>query len=225
MDQFPVVNLPDCFTQILAANMQVSGQNFSNLHSFVLETKSFHALAQKLFKDMGNSAEVGRIIKSLGWVGFRNRMANAFLQFESNGRYPESLDETLLIDVINTEEDFKPYEVSGYSRAFLLGFYIKMADIHSRKRGKSKFTLDFTCISYMDFSNSKFPKIDWVYLQLVHFNHFLGDQKLKNHLSNRSGFEKIYSELSNEQQDMMAKNLLAYGCSIGEADMFYETRV
>lgn len=225
MDNLPVLNLPDYFTLILRSNMQVSGQNFSTLNSYVYSKAPLLALVNKIFKEFGPNVEVGRIIKSLGWVGFRNRIANAFLEYELNGYFPDVLDSSLIIDLINIEEDVKQYEVSGYSRGFLLGFYLKIIEIRREKNKQNKFQFDLNFIPFFEFSNSRFPGIDWSYLMILHFNEFLGEKKLKKYLVNKIGFDHIYGELTEDQKIIFAENLLSYGCSIGESDIFYATQV
>ena len=225
MDNFPVVNLPDYFTSILKSNMQVSGQSFATLNTFIYSKPALLALVQRIFKDLGTNVDVGKIIKSLGWVGFRNRIANAFLEYELNGFFPEVLDSSLIVDLLNIEEDVKQYEVSGYSRGFLLGFYLKIIEIKRKKNKQDDFNFDLNFIPFFEFSNSRFPKIDWSYLMILHFNEFLGEKNLKKHLVNKVGFDHIYAELTEDQKNTFAENLLSYGCSIGESDIFYATQV
>ncbi len=225
MDAFPVISLPEYFTYILRSNMQVSGQNFAKLHAYIESQLPFHSIIKKVFFDFGGRVEIGKVIKSLGWVGFRNRMANAFLQYEQQSYFSDELDSSLVIDLVNMEEDLKSYEVSGYSRGFLLGFYIKMIEIRHKKNNLNHFTFDLSLIPLFELSTSKAQRIDWSYLILMHFNEFLGEQKLKDHLNKRSGFDFIYSELSDQQQSLFSENLLSYGCSIGEADIFHSTQV
>jgi hypothetical protein len=225
VDNFPVVNLPDYFTSILKSNMQVSSQSFVSLNTFVYSRPALLGLVKKIFNDFGPSVDVGKIIKSLGWVGFRNRIANAFLEYELNGFFPEVLDPSLIIDLLNIEEDVKQYEVSGYSRGFLLGFYLKIIEIKRKKNNKDDFHFDLNFIPFFEFSNSRFPKIDWSYLMILHFNQFLGEKKLKKYLVNKVGFNHIYTELSENQKITFAENLLSYGCSIGDTDIFYATQV
>jgi hypothetical protein len=225
VDNFPVINLPDYFTVILASNMQVSGQNFIGLQTYIHSKPPLTSLVKKIFHDIGPNIEVGSIIKSLGWIGFRNRITNAFLEYEMSGHFPATPDSSLLVDLINLEEDLKSYEVSGYSRGFLLGFYIKMIEIQRTKLKLSSFSIDLNYIPFLDFSASRFPRIDWSYLMILHFNEFLGESKLKKFLVDKVGFDKIYSEMSDDHKGIFAQNLLSYGCSIGESDIFYATQV
>lgn len=225
VDNFPVINLPDYLTVILQSNMQVSGQNFEGLKKFIYSRPPLLVLVKKVFRDLGSNVDVGNIIKSLGWIGFRNRIVNAILEYELKGNFQDALDTSLIIDLVNLEEDLKSYEVSGYSRGFLLAFYLKMIEINREKHNKSPFALDLNFIPYFEFSNSRFPKIDWSYLMIVHFGEFLGEDKLKQKLVTKIGFDQIYSELREEHKITFAENMLSYGCSVGESDIFYATQV
>ena len=225
MHNMPSINLPDYFTAILKSNMQVSGQNFGRLYTYIHSTPPLLAIVKKVFKDFGFNTEISKIVKSLGWIGFRNRMANAFLHFEKDGFFSEELDSGLVADLVNLEEDFKPFEVSGYSRGFLLGFYIKMSEINSIKNKRDYNYFDLSYIPLLTFSNSRISNVDWVYIMILHFSQFLGEETLKEVLKKGLGFNHIYSHLKDDQKELFAGNLLSYGHAIGEPDIFYPSRV
>jgi hypothetical protein len=225
VEQFPIISLPDYYTLMLRSNMQVSGQHFGDIQSFIQSKPPLLAIVKKVFHDLGPNVQIENIIKSLGWIGFRNRIANAFLDYELNGHFPDTLDSSLIVDLINIEEDVKSFEVSGFSRGFLLGFYLKMIELNGIKLKLNRFNFNLNNIPFLEFSNSRFPKVDWSYLMIIHFIEFLGEAELKNHLVKKTGFDFIYSKLKKDQKIIFAENMLSYGCSIGESDIFYATQV
>ena len=60
---------------------------------------------------------------------------------------------------------------------------------------------------------------------LFHLFAYFGEKTLMNHLVAGKSFEELYSQMPKEDQQVMGQNLLAYGASIQESDLFLYEKV
>lgn len=224
MIEYPFVVLPDDFTHLLKVNMQSTSKGFGGLKAYVLERPDLARLVQNGFVDIDPQGRVERIIKAVGWFGMRDRLANIFLTKLFTGKFPERAPANFLVEVLEFEEKVKSQTVDGYSRAFLLAFYMRYA-LAELKSSQTKHTFDemlFTndLISLMKIARSRVVKIDWLLLVLNHFVAFLGKDFCARELEKSSRFDTLWKALSLEQKELMTSNLLAYGAAIQESEIF-----
>ena len=57
-------------------------------------------------------------------------------------------------------------------------------------------------------------------LQLIQFEHFLGEKRLQDLLKNETRYAALFSLLSEEEQAQMMSNALAYGASVYDNEIF-----
>lgn len=205
--------------------MQMSGQGFSNMREYITSQKPLLTLVQIIFQDLGNKLDLTSIVKAVGWTGFRNRLANAYVDYAMYGEYPTTPNTRNISLMIDLEEDLKPFTVAGFSRGFLLGFYLRMAQVQQEKSGKDFSLMTDELIKLLKLSKIKIVKVDWLLLSLYHLEGFLGRDMLLSNFDKEIGFEKIYSKLTEEQKNTMMENLLSYGYSIGDEEVFYSKTV
>lgn len=224
MTEYPFVVLPDDFTHLLKANMQSTSKGFGGLKTYVLERPDLSRLVQKGFVDIDPEGRVERIIKAVGWFGMRDRLANIYLTKLFTGKFPEKAPSNFLGEILKFEEKMKNQTVDGYSRAFLLGFYLRYALVEL-KASRPEESLDnmistSNLLSLMKLSRSRVVKIDWLLLVLSHFVSFIGKETCENQLQKSSQFDTLWKILSNEQKELMTSNLLAYGAAIQDSEIF-----
>lgn len=224
MIEYPFVVLPDDFTHLLKANMQSTSKGFGGLKTYVLERPDLSRLVQKGFVDIDPQGRVERIIKAVGWFGMRDRLANIYLTKLFTGKFPEEPPQQFLTETLEFEEKLKTQTVDGYSRSFLLAFYLRYALVELKNTKAAKdfesmiFTSDLT--SLMKLARSRVVKIDWLLIVLNHFISFLGKEVCERELEKSSQFDKLWMALSTEQKELMTSNLLAYGAAIQDSEIF-----
>jgi hypothetical protein len=224
MFNLPYISLPEHFTRLLVSNIQNSTLNNTNLELYINENSELNALVRKIFRDIDPDGFLGKILSISGWPGIRNRLASVYIEYAMTGKFPETANLSLVTDIINIENKLRHFTPIGFSRAFLLGFYAKMTLIQIKKRDDGK---DFTPviikdhhIDYMKFSKAKSTRIDWVMLELIQLDHFLGTERMNSLLQSNTRYESLFALLSAEEQKQMIENFLAYGSSIFDAEIF-----
>ena len=212
------VNLPDYYTPLLRANVNIKSNFYEELKSYVLACPPLNAITKNDFLDIDSRGDYNSILKSLGWTGYRNKLASIFISKLLNGNFPESSDLAYIQDVIDFELAFSKYTVEGYSRLFLLGFYLKLA-----QREKDSNWSEFIprCLGqYLKKTKSKVVKIDWIIIILSHLHTYLGEDEVFNALEESKDWFSLFSQLTVEQKEEFLENALAYGASIGEKEAF-----
>jgi hypothetical protein len=222
MINFPFVSLPEHFTKLLVSNIQNSTQGNNNLEMYIYENKELNALVKAIFRDIDPDGFLGKIISISGWIGIRNRLAAVYIEYAMAGRFPEVANLSLVTDIINIENRLRHFTPSGFSRAFLLGFYAKFAlinVIHSTE-GKNHLIIKEEHFEFMKFSKTKSIRIDWLMFQLIQFDHFLGTDRLNSLLKANPRYDSLYALLSPEEKNAMIENCMAYGASINDSEIY-----
>ena len=222
MINFPFVSLPEHFTKLLATNIQNSTLGNNNLEMYIYENKELNTLVKSIFRDIDPDGFLGKIINISGWIGIRNRLAAVYIEYAMAGRFPELANLSLVTDIINIENRLRHFTPSGFSRAFLLGFYAKFAlinVIHSSE-GKNHLIIKEEHFEFMKFSKTKSIRIDWLMFQLIQFDHFLGTERMNSLLKANPRYDSLYALLSPEEKNAMIENCMVYGASINDSEIF-----
>ncbi len=229
MLSYPNVVMPDAFTYLLRSNMQSSGKVFTQLQIYVARHADLSAIVARCFKGIDPELRVDGIIKSLGWHGFRDHLAALYIERARLGHYPKKLDTTPVSEIIRFEENLKDYTVQGHSRAFLLAFYLKLMLLDQNSSTPEAKLEDLLVrdevVSHLNLAKGRSVKIDYALLAIQHFDHFFGHQKLSDYLKRQKTYSDMYQLLTSEQKNCFTKNLLAYGSSIGESEVYLEAGV
>ncbi len=210
------VNLPDYFTHLLKINLTDHERTYRVLRHLIQQEEGFGMLIKKGF----SLGRLDSILQSVGWFGFREQLAALFISKLQCGEFNFEVSRNSVDDLVQFEDRFKTYATSGFSRSFLLGFYLKIAF----GDGSLQYYLD-EMPRLLELSKSKAIKIDWVMVLLVHFDHYLGRKGLESILQDGIEFEDIFNFLKDSQKNEMIENLLSYGNSINEPQMFINDTV
>lgn len=225
--QLPYVNLPLEFLQLLKTNLSVTSSP-APVFDVIRPNKALFAILERAFKEFDDGRGVEKVMLALGWQNFRERMASVFVYKTIYGDYPGHTNMELVEDVKTFETRFQDHSVHGYSRLFLLGFYLKLANIEIQRREDNQFMeikIPEEVQAFLKLSQGRSEKIDWLILILTHLNHGLGEKLLMNALIGGKKFEELYQMMSKEAQEQMNQNLLAYGASIQEPDIFLYEKI
>jgi len=224
MINLPYISLPEYFTRLLASNIQNNTQSNTNLELYINENKEFNALVKKLFRDIDPDGFLGKILSISGWTGIRNRMAAVYLEHAMTGKFPDTANINLVSELVNVENKLRHFTQPGFSRAFMLAFYAKMTHIHLRKLSESTdqapLIIKDEHIELMRFSKAKSVRIDWLMLELIHYEHFFGLERVTDLLTQQTRHEALFALLTEEEKEQMIHNCLTYGASINDQEFF-----
>jgi hypothetical protein len=224
MFNLPYVSLPEHFTKLLVSNIQNSTANNTNLEMYISENGELNALVKKIFRDIDADGFLGKILSISGWNGIRNRLAAVYIEYAMTGKFPETANLSLVTDIINIENKLRHFTPAGFSRAFLLGFYAKMSLVQIKKMDEAKLFTPLIIrdehIEFMKWSKGKSTRIDWLMLELIQYDHFLGTDRMNTLLQNGSRYDSLFSLLSATEQRTAIENYLTYGASINDTEIF-----
>jgi hypothetical protein len=152
-------------------------------------------------------------------------MTNVYVDYALTGEFPTRPNIHNIASIIDLEEEVKSYTVAGFSRGFLLGFYLRMAEIQMEQQGRDFAIVTDELIDIFKKSKIKIVKLDWLLLSLYHLEGYLGRELLLDEIDKGIKFEKLYKKLTEEQKSVMMGNLLSYGYSIGDHEIFYSKTI
>lgn len=224
MFNLPYVSLPEQFTRLLVSNIQNSTGTNTNLEMYINENSELNALVKKVFRDIDPDGFLGKILSIAGWPGIRNRLAAVYLEYAMTGKYPDTANLNLVTDIVNIENKLRHFTPAGFSRAFLLGFYAKLSLIQVKKGSDSMnvnpLIIRDEHIDFMKYSKAKSARIDWLMLELIQYDHFLGSERMNTLLAGGPRYESMFALLSPSEQQQMMQNFLTYGASINDTEIF-----
>jgi hypothetical protein len=224
---FPFVILPQEFITLLKANVPATTPP-GPVFEVIRPNRALFSVLESTFKEFDDGRGVEKVMTALGWSNFRERMASIYVYKAMHGSYPSKTDMELVEDIKELETRFTDHSVTSFSRLFLLGFYLKLANISIQRKEDNKFLeIKFPAEigSLLNLSQGRSERIDWLVLIVLHLSASLGEKMLMNNLIAGKKFEDLYMLMPKDAQELMNQNLLAYGASIQEQDVFLYERV
>jgi hypothetical protein len=223
----PYINLPGELVSLLKSNL--SAHNLSEeIFSKILKNRALNLLIESTFPEFHDSKKLDKMIFALGWNGFRDRLASLYISRAETRSFPRFADAGKVTDISEFEERFAQYCVSGFSRSYLLGFYLKLASISLRaSEGDQSLSIIIPdeIEVFLRLSQNRSEKIDILILVLCHLYYGLGDKLLLNSLASGKPIDALYDLLDPVYRKQMSDNLLAYSASINETDTFLYEKV
>ena len=223
----PFVNLPIEFVALLKANHNVTNSSALIL-DIIRPNKALVFILETAFKDFDSARGLEKVINVLGWANFRERMASVYIYKSLYGDFPSKTDMELVDDLKFYESRYTDHSVNSFSRLFLLGFYLKLANLEIQHGEDNKFPeikLPADLGDFLTLSEGRSERIDWLILILLHLKSAFGDKQLMKYLMDGKKFDDIYLLMSKEDQATMGNNLMAYGASIQESEVFLYEKV
>lgn len=222
---FPSINLPKGLSTLLKANINASVDSNSVIIELLQKDENLIFFIQEKFLEFDKEKRIERIVSSLGWKNFRNRLTSCYLHHAEHGKYPQKTLPNDCSAIEEIEDKLLPYTIDGYSRSFLFGLYLKMSKIYLAKEDNSsnypELDIPSEVIECLKMAGSKVLNIDWTILLLMHLYHIKGAEELKQ-LVERSefNFKEIFSGLGKFEKKRLIENFLTYGQAIGDSSPF-----
>lgn len=223
----PHVILPTEFLSLLKTNISASATS-TPVFDVIKANQALYCVLEKAFKEFDDGRGFEKTMIALGWANFRDRMASIYVYKSIYGNFPNKTSMDLVEDIKQLEVRFTNHSVTSSSRLFMLGFYLKLANIETQRKENNKYIdikIPEELGAFLKFSQGRTEKIDWLILTSMHLLHGLGDKLLMNGLVSGKKFSELYNLMPSEQRKNMMDNLLAYGASIGEQDVFLYEKI
>ena len=225
--QLPHVILPAEFVALLKANLPTSTSS-QQIFDVIRPNPALYTILENGFQEFNDGRGLEKTMTALGWSNFRDRMASLYIHKAVFGNFPNKTSMELVEDIKNLETRFIDNSVHGFSRIFLLGFYLRLANIQIQNRENNKFLeikIPEEVAPILKVSAGKSEKIDWLILMIMHLLQGLGEKIVINSLVSGKSFDELYSMMTPEYRKSMMDNLLAYGTSIQEPDIFVYDKI
>ena len=224
MLEFPNINLPKYFTRLLRVDMESTSIHYKNFEQKAHNNHALYGLCKITFWDIDPDTDVKHILKTLGWFGVRDRLVSQYLNHMVNGAFSEVPKFENTKEIINLEEKIKATSQQGFSRGYLLGFYLKAWSLKSGENKIEELIYD-KVFDYLMRMNCTLIKIDWLIIALIHLDEFLGKTELLKFIENGDPFENLFNALDEKQRLIFFNNSLKYGSSIDDLETFIGKKV
>ena len=169
-----------------------------------------------------------KIFVTLGWSHFRDRMTSVYLFKALNGAFPDKTDMDIVDEVKSFETRYRDKGITGQSRLFLLGLYLKFYNIYLSQRedgASGGVSVPINVDRILGVSQVRTDRPDWLILVCWHFEAYFQVTPLLEMLKHGATYQTLFAQLTKGQQQQMISNLLSYGASIQESDPFLFERI
>jgi hypothetical protein len=224
---FPYVHLPSEFVMLLKSSLTLSNSGAPVL-DVLRPNKALYSVLKTSFMEFDERKNLEKILLALGWPNFRDRMASLYIHKIIYGAYPSRTNIELVEEISAIENRFRDFSVNSYSRLFLLGFYIKLANFQMQSSiefDSAPLLIPDELEKILQYSRGRSERIDWLIILIIHLLNDLGIDSLCEKLKAGMKFDELYQIMSQDSKELMANNLLAYGASIQEPDFFLYDKV
>jgi hypothetical protein len=228
--EVPSIQTPDVLTQICKLELFNTRACYTEISNLIQEDQFLSLYVQDAFSKYLKKGGVLGMLTALGWDGFRNRLAEAYIYHARYNKYPLDIELDEVNDVIDIEKRFDFLFVESNGRSFLFGLYLKLTDIALEKRGESggheliSIPLDVDEVLIKGTSKTDTP--DWLILMVWNLVKQIGQQDTFNLLKSTGGdIDKIFNKLTTEQYEDFMYSVLRYGQGINDEDFFLGKRV
>jgi hypothetical protein len=203
-------------------------QRLLKISTILHSSTALSMVLEKCFAEIDeHKIGVEKMVHTLGWDHFRDRLASVYIYKNLNGVFPDKTDMSLVEAIRSYEKKVWDHSVAENSRAFLLAFYVKMLNMQLSSQSDEFIPVDIpTGINrILNLSKGRSEKIDWLILIAWHFYEFWGEEALEEKIKSGCRWRELYGYLSKEQQFQLVSNLLAYGASIQDDELFLFERI
>lgn len=226
--KLPYIQLPEEFVELLKSNL--SGQvTTDQVFKKIRTNRALFTMLEVSFQDLDDGRGLEKTMMAQGWQNFRDRMASLYVSKTLYGHYPALTDPSLVEEVTKLESDFAPHGVHSNSRVFMLGFYLKLAQLELQRRENNKFVElqvpVHQVLPILRLTAGRSEKIDWLILIVLHLLQGLGEKVLAEAILKGKTFDEIYTLLSPIERRRMHTNLLSYSASIRESENFLYEKI
>lgn len=221
MIEFPFVDMPDDYTQLLRVDMTSTSRFHLGLQSYVFKNPSLKGILNRIL-NRGEDIDINSHVKTLGWHGIRDRMMGYYVSYASDKKHVQHVRLEVIEDIIEMEKSLRFSTVSGYSRVSLYGFYLKLSSIEEGLSSIKDHPLypNEKILKILSKNTQRVISIDYLIILIHHLIEFNGEDKLDSFIDGNFSFESLYLKMSEDQKEAMCANFLTYCASIGEKDLF-----
>lgn len=216
------ISTPAPYMGLLRTNMQKTEKIYNHLKAYIERHDDLQGLILKGMRDIDENQRLDKIISSLGWLGVRDRLACQYLHYNKHRHFPVQTVLEEIDDILNFEKKLHSYTAEGYSRGFMLAFYLRLLDdqLNQYMDESDIFSISDDCFELLKLARIKTLPIDWMILVMEHFISFFGKDELHRMLLDGVDYNEFYQKLSSDEKVLFNKNLIIYAASIGETDIF-----
>ncbi len=227
---FPIVYVPDGITWLLDEHMNNSKRSFNFIVDNIFDSPFIKIQISKLFKQYMKGSSLDSLLSSLGWKGLRDRLTSMYIYHFEHGSYPNILSLDNIEDILDFERKLSSTFPDGNSRIFILGTFFKLCEITSKNddpdNWNSYLKISESLLKVVRLGEQKVVKPDWLILTLIHFDNFLGGEKLYDLIKEYNGnFYSLLGHIDSNQKEIMIQNFLRYAGSINEDEIFLFEKV
>ena len=228
--KLPPIKLPEQLSLLLTRDIHDTRKSYARVADILYTSKFLTMLIENYYVAFEKWKNLEDILNHTGWIGFRNRLTCVYLEYALHGEYPQNPNTNLCLPILEFERKFEKYSITGFGRSFLLGFYLRLADIHFQRQ--SNFVDDgiiqrpLCTLDILKLGKLKHERLDWLVLLIWHLQEFWGTFELEQKIKDVNGnFNRLIQDLDDESTEHMIENFLTYGYSIGQDDIFLYEKV
>lgn len=226
----PVCPIPEELGWILQSHFHNNRRSYTQISDEIFQSPFLRVMVPKIFAPYIKSNNIESMLNALGWNGFRDRLTAIYLYKFEYGQFPTKITDHGMTELKVFEDEYAQYGFEGNSRIFMLGVYLKFCQMKLKKdhlfTDQPLLKLNPIIKKILDEGTQKTIKGDWLILSLIILADLIDEDTLYITMKqNKGSFYKVMSLLEESHKEKFIANLLAYGASINDDEVFLYEKV
>jgi hypothetical protein len=230
ISELPSVTIPESITQLASLHLKNSRIVFSEIADIIESDSFLNLYVKRTFSKYLENGGILRMLTTLGWEGFRNRICEAYIFYARHGHYPDLIELDEIYDVLDIEKRFDFLFSEGDNHVFKFGFFLKLCDIylesHNEYIGNEFISIPVEVDEILVKGHSRSVEADWLIIIVWTIVELIGADEAMKLLKQYNGdWNQLRNLLSESQQDEFYSSLLKYGHGINDKTFFIGSKV
>jgi hypothetical protein len=230
ISELPGISIPDAIIKICSKKMGNNRSSFGLIADIIDADPFLKLYVKQVFSEYLENGDILRMLTTLGWDGFRNRLAEAYIYHARNQKFPTKIVLDEVYDVLDIENRFDFLFTEGDSKVFQFGMYLKLCDIYLENNNEY-FNDDFISIpvevdEILAKGKGRSFDSDWLVVITWSIVNIVGVEKTKKlFIENKGNWKVILDQLTIKEQDVFFACLLRYGHGVKDQNFFLGAKI
>lgn len=217
------IQIPNEFGILLKSKLNNNWHHYGPLSS---SKHPFYVFVRYALGNLDPKSNINDILRTLGWVNFRNRIANCYLQKIKINSYTQTDGFEHITSVMALEEKYQRILDPKSTRCFLF-FFLRQLSMYSDIKSVQKFDIDLPApVSSFLINNihHKIEYFDWFCIMLWKVMDYYDSDDILRFIHDYPDnfYKQLIYHLGPEQKFEFYSEILNYSYCINETDLFFK---
>ena len=220
LDRHSLYKVPDQLVLLCSVWVKSKKQSYLDICQVIEQDEFLSLYLKNTYREHWQKGGIMTLVKSLGWEGLRDIVAEAYLHQFVYKKFPPKIVPELVSDNIDFARRFDFLSASGNQRTFLLGHLLNQTNLDLEEQGLSVL-IPLEVDAILSKQKSKTHQPDWLIIATWGLVELLGAEQSEKILTESKGeWESLPRDLTENQIERFLAHMLSYAYAINDEAFF-----